>query len=169
MAERKRGQVNTLPDYHEKDRWFTIAKVLLTLSPFVAMGYLQMFIGGGDISTVLQKNPQITLTFLVSMAGPFTAYLMGFAQNHLYEGDVAYMMSHLVLIFVAEAILRNAVFMIIVTFLMYLVYQMTGMSPLASLRIKWKDHFWRDLSGCIVLIVFSVFCLFVSVRLGIVF
>lgn len=166
MAENRRGQAEVLSNYHEKDKWFTIAKVLLTLSPFVALGYLQMFSGGGDISTLLQQNPEITVTFLISMAGPFTAYLMGFAQNHLYEGDVAYMMSHLVLIFVAEALLRNAVFMIIMTFLMYLVYQMTGMSPMASLRLKWKDHFWRDLSGCIVLIVFSAFCLFVSLRLG---
>lgn len=166
MAENQKKQAGVLANYHEKDKWFTIAKVLLTLSPFVALGYLQMFTGGGDISTLLQQNPQITVTFLISMAGPFTAYLMGFAQNHLYEGDVAYMMSHLVLIFVAEALLRNAVYMIIVTFLMYVVYQMTGMSPVASLRLKWKDHFWRDLSGCIVLIVFSLFCLFVSLRLG---
>lgn len=118
------------------------------------------------MATLLQQNPEITVTFLISMAGPFTAYLLGFAQNHLYEGDVAYMMSHLVLIFVAEALLRNVAYMILVTYLMYLVYQMTGMSPMASLRLKWKDHFWRDLSGCIVLIVFSLFCLFVSLRLG---
>ena len=150
MAENRRGQAEVLSNYHEKDKWFTIAKVLLTLSPFVALGYLQMFSGGGDISTLLQQNPEITVTFLISMAGPFTAYLMGFAQNHFYEGDVAYMMSHLVLIFVAEALLRNAVFMLM----------------MASLRLKWKDHFWRDLSGCIVLIVFSGFCLFVSLRLG---
>lgn len=166
MAENRKGQVGVLSNYHQKDKWFTIAKVLLTLSPFVALGYLQMFIEGGDISTLLQQNPEITVTFLISMAGPFTAYLLGFAQNHLYEGDVAYMMSHLVLIFVAEALLRNAAYMILVTYLMYLVYQMTGMSPMASLRLKWKDHFWRDLSGCIVLIVFSLFCLFVSLRLG---
>lgn len=166
MAENKRGQVHTLSDYHKKDKWFTIAKVLLTLSPFIALAYLQMFTGGGDIANLLQQNPEITLTFLVSMAGPFTAYLLGFAQNHLYEGDVAYMMAHLTLILVAEALLRNAVYMIVVMYLMYLVYQMTGMSPLASLRLKWKDHFWRDLSGCFVLIVFSMFCLFVSVRLG---
>ena len=166
MAEKGRGQERTLPDYHEKDRWFTLAKVLLTLSPFVALVYLQMFAGGKDIAALLKQNPEITVTFLVSMAGPFTAYLMGFAQNHLYEGDAAYLMAHLVFIFTAEALLRNVVYMIIVTYLMYLVYQMTGMSPMKSLRVKWRNHFWRDLSGCIVLIVFSLFCLFVSVRLG---
>lgn len=163
---RKREQVKILADYHEKDRWFTIAKTLLTLAPLIAVGYLQMFAGGSDISSLLQKNPQITVTFLTAMTGPFTAYLLGFAQKHLYEGDAAYLMAHLALIFVAESLLRNVVYMIIITFLMYLVYQMTGVSPLASLRSKLRDHFFRDLSGCFVLIFFCSFCLFASLRLG---
>lgn len=166
MAGKNTGRVSTLPDYHKKDKWFTIAKVLLTLAPFVALGYLQMFAGGKDISSLLQQNPEMTVTFLVSMAGPFTAYLLGFAQKHFYEGESEYMMTHLVLIFLAEALLRNAVYMIIVGYLVYLVYQMSGMSPFTAFRQKWRNHFFRDLSGCFVLILFSVFCLFVSLRLG---
>lgn len=100
------------------------------------------------------------------MAGPFTAYLLGFAQKHLYEGDAAYMMAHLTLLLAAELLLRNTVYILLMAYLIFLVYRMTDMSPLASLRLKWKDHFFRDLSGCIVLIVFSAFCLFVSLRLG---
>lgn len=163
---KKRQQVKILADYHEKDRWFTIAKTLLTLAPLVAVGYLQMFAGGGNISSLLQKNPQITVIFLSAMTGPFTAYLLGLAQKHLYEGNAVYLMAHLVLIFVAEALLRNMVYMVIITFLMYLVYQMTGISPLASLRSKLRDHFFRDLSGCFILIFFCSFCLFASLRLG---
>lgn len=166
MAKRKSVQVNALPDYHKKDKWFTIVKVLLTLSPLVALGYLQMFAGGRDISSLLQQNPEITVTFLISMSGPFTAYLLGFAQNHFYEGEAEYMMSHLVLILVAEAMLRNVVYLVLVAYLMFVVFQMTGMNPLTALRLKWKNHFFRDLSGCFVLILFSAFCLFVSVRLG---
>lgn len=164
--EAKSMQVQVLSDYHKRDKWFTIAKVILTLAPLVAVVYLQMFAGGSDISSLLRQNPEITVTFLMAMAGPFTAYLLGFAQNHLYEGDAAYMMSHLVMLFVAELLLRNVVYMIIMVFLMYLVYRMTGVSPLASLRMKWRDHFFRDLSGCFVLILFGCFCLFVSLRLG---
>ena len=100
------------------------------------------------------------------MTGPFTAYLIGLAQKHLYDGDAAYLMTHLALIFVAEALLRNVVYMVIMTFLMYLVYQMTGVSPLASVRSKWRNHFFRDLSGCFVLIFFCSFCLFASMRIG---
>ncbi len=163
MTKKKKIVLN---DYHKHDRWFTIAKVLLVLAPFVALGYLQAFTNGGELSVLLQQNPEITVTFLISMAGPFTAYLLGFAQKHLYEGDAAYMMAHLTLLLAAELLLRNTVYILLMAYLIFLVYRMTDMSPLASLRLKWKDHFFRDLSGCIVLIVFSAFCLFVSLRLG---
>ena len=153
-------------DYHKHDRWFSIAKVLLVLAPFVALAYLQASAGTSDLSLLLQQDPKITVTFLASMAGPFTAYLLGFAQKHLYEGDVAYMMAHLSLLLITELLLRNMVYLIMIMYLMYLIYRMTGMSPLASLRAKWGDHFFRDLSGCFVLIVFGAFCLFVSLRLG---
>lgn len=166
MTKKKGKQKIVFNDYHKHDRWFTIAKVLLVLAPFVALGYLQAFTGGGEMSLLLQQNPEITVTFLISMAGPFTAYLLGFAQKHLYEGDAAYMMAHLTLLFAAELLLRNTIYILLIGYLMFLTYRMTEMSPLASLRLKWKDHFFRDLSGCFVLIVFSAFCLFVSVRLG---
>ena len=153
-------------DYHQRDRWFMIAKVLLVLSPFVALAYLRSAVGGSDLGLLLRQDPEITVTFLSAMAGPFTAYLLGFAQKRLYDGDTAYTMSHLVLLFTAEVLLRNALYVIMFLWLIYLVYQMTGMPPLHSLRVKWKDHFFRDLSGCFVLILFAVFCLFVSIRLG---
>lgn len=166
MAKKKEKHMIAFKDYHKYDRWFTLAKVLLVLAPFIALGYLQAFTGGGEMSNLLQQNPEITVTFLISMAGPFTAYLLGFAQNHLYEGDVEYMMAHLALLFLAEIVLRNTVYILLIGYLMFLVYRMTAMSPLTALRLKWKDHFFRDLSGCIVLIVFSAFCLFASLRLG---
>lgn len=160
------AQISAPADYHKYDKWFTIAKIFLVLAPFVALAYLNLFTPGSDISTMLQQNPQITLTFLVAMAGPFTAYLLSFAQKHYYEGDAVYMMSFLSLLLAAELFLRNGAYIFIIAFLMILVYRQTGMTPFTALGKKWKNHFFRDLSGCIVLIVFSIFCLFVSLRLG---
>ena len=60
------------------------------------------------MSTIQPESyPQITLTFLIAMAGPFTAYLLSFAQKHYYEGDAAYMMSYLSLLLAAELLLRR--------------------------------------------------------------
>ncbi len=166
MTAMKAIKGNIQTNYHKYDKWFTITKILLTLAPFIALIYLQAFIGGSNLSELLQQNPKITLTFLVSMAGPFTAYLLGFAQKHLHDGDAAYMMAHLAMLFVVELLLRNGVYSVLMICLMFFVYRMTGMSPLEALRLKLKNHFFRDLSGCIVLIVFAMFCLFVSLRLG---
>lgn len=160
------AQIYAPTDYHKYDKWFTIAKVLLVLAPFVALAYLNLFTMSSSISLMLRQNPQITLTFLIAMAGPFTAYLLSFAQKHYYEGDAAYMMSYLSLLLAAELLLRNGMYIFIVACLMFLVYRQTGMSPFAALGKKWKEHFFRELSGCIVLIVFGIFCLFVSLRLG---
>lgn len=154
-------------DYHKYDKWFTIAKILLTLAPFIALVYLQAFTGKSNLSQMLQQNPQITLAFLTAMAGPFTAYLLSFAQKHFYEGDTAYMMSCLSLLLAAELLLRNTVYILTIACLMLLIYRQTGMSPLTALGKKRKEHFFRDLSGCMVLILFALFCLFVSFRLGI--
>lgn len=165
MAGGSGKKSNAQAGCHAKDRWFFIAKVILTIAPFIALGYLQLFTGGGDLSKVLQNNPDVTLIFLVSMAGPFTAYLLGFAQNHFYEGETEYLMAHLVLMLIAEIMLRNVVYIVIMVWLLCMVYQMTGMTPFDALRKKWKNHFFRDLSGCFVLLVFSAFCLFVSLRL----
>lgn len=166
MTAMKAIQADARTDYHKYDKWFTIAKVLFTLAPFIALIYLQALIGGSSLQEMLRQNPEITLTFLASMAGPFTAYLLGLAQKHFYEGDAAYMMAHLLLLLAAELLLRNGVYSLLMGGLIFFVYRMTGISPLEALRLKRKGHFFRDLSGCIVLIVFAVFCLFVSLRLG---
>lgn len=167
MTKTVTRQTDTLTiDYHKYDKWFTIAKILLVLAPFVALTYLQASAGGSNLALLLQQDPKITVTFLASMAGPFTAYLLGFAQKHLYEGDAAYIMAHLSLLLVTELLLRNLVYLVMLLYLLFLVYRMTGMSPAASLRAKWNDHFFRDLSGCFLLILFGSFCLFVSLRLG---
>lgn len=167
MTKTATRQTDTRMDCHRYDKWFMTAKIFLALAPFVALTWLQASAGSMSLALLLQQDPKITVTFLASMAGPFTAYLLGFAQKHFYEGDHAYMMAHLTLLFVTELLLRNMVYLIMMLYLMYLVYRMTGMSPAASLRAKWKDHFFRDLSGCFLLILFGSFCLFVSLRLGI--
>ena len=153
-------------DYHQYDRWFAIAKVLLVLPPLLALAYLQLTAGDRELSLLFQQDPTVTLTFLSSMAGPFIAYLLWFAQKRLHDGDAVYLMAHLTLLLLAAALLRNALYLFTLLFLIYLAVKMTGLTPLGSLRAKWRDHFFRDLSGCFALILFAAFCLFVSLRLG---
>lgn len=160
---------HALPNLHAKDRWFTAAKIMLTLSPLLALGYLQVAVTGSgmQINELLAQNPEITVSFLASMTGPFIAYLMKFVQNHLYEGDAAYAMTNLTMMLIAEAMLSNTFYFIMMIVLIYFVFTMTGVHPIAAIRQKLYDHFWRDISGSIALLILSAFCMFVSIRLGI--
>lgn len=163
-----KSTAQTLPNYHARDKWFTAAKIFLTLSPLISLGYLQAAAAGGgmQLAEMLTASPETTVTFLASMTGPFVAYLMKFIQSHLYDGDAAYAMTNLMLLMIGEAMLYNTVYFIMMIILMYFVFDMTGMNPVAAVRQKWKDHFWRDISGSIVLLLICAFCMFVSIRLG---
>lgn len=171
---KKRGRRTAAPakvsyDYHAKDKWFTFAKVLLTVSPLLSLGYFQAtsIRVGADIQTILQDNPALTVSFLASMIGPFIAYLMKFMQEHLYQGDAAYTVINLTVMMIAEAMISNLFYFIMMIVLLYFVFDMTGISPIKAFRQKWGNHFWRDISGSIVVLAVSAFCMFVSMRLGI--
>lgn len=172
MANKKRrsgkATAQTLSNYHVRDKWFTAAKLFLTLSPLISLGYLQTAAAGSNmqLAELLTANPQITVSFLASMTGPFAAYLMGFIQKHLYQGDAPYAMTNLTLLMIGEAMLCQAVYFIMMIVLMYFVFDMTGVNPVKAIRRKWNDHFWRDISGSILLLLICGFCMFVSVRLG---
>lgn len=172
MANKKKrsgkAPVQTLPNYHARDKWFTAAKIFLTLSPLISLGYLQTAAAGSNVqlAEMLTSNPEITVSFLASMTGPFVAYLMKFVQSHLYDGDAAYAMTNLTLMMIGEAMLYNTVYFIMIIILMYFVFDMTRINPITAIRQKWKDHFWRDISGSIALLLICAFCMFVSMRLG---
>ncbi len=170
MAKKNRRSsavpAGALCNYHAKDRWFTIAKVLLTIAPLISLGCLQAAAGAMDLQSVLSQNPELTVSFLASMTGPFVAYLLKFVQQHLYSGDAGYAVCNLTLMMIAEAMLSNTIYFVMMIVLLYFVFDMTGVNPVAAVRNKWRDHFWRDISGSLVLIGFSAFCLFISLRLG---
>lgn len=156
-------------NYHAKDRWFTVAKVLLAVSPLIALAYLQTasVSVGGDLQSVLRQNPEMTVGFLTSMTGPFAAYLLGFIQKHLHAGDGSYAMINLTLIMIAEAMLKNAFYFIVIVVLLFFTIRMTNVNLIQAFRQKLHDHLLRDVSGSLVLIAFSAICLFASVQIGI--
>lgn len=152
--------------YTAKDRWFTIAKIILAISPFVFLAFLGLTAGGQDFQKMLTDNPEVTVAFLAAMTGPFAAYLLGFVQNKLHDGDEGYAVVNLMLMMISEAMLWNTLYFIMMIILMVFVAGMTGVNPLQAIKDKWHDHFWRDISGSLVLMGISAICLFASVRLG---
>ncbi len=168
MLKRKRAASALPQDLHIRDRWFMIAKALLAVSPLLSLGFLRLasMNVGNDLQQTLSGNPALTVSFLASMSGPFIAWLLGFAQKHLYDGDSGYMVLNLSLMMAAEAMLSNAFFCGMMAVLLYLMCDLTGVTPWQALRRKWSGGLLRDISGGLVLLIFSAFCMFVSQRLG---
>jgi hypothetical protein len=148
------------------ERIFTIIKVLLAVSPFMALGYLTAKGGAsGNIQTILSQNPHYTVMFLVAMVNPFIAYLLGFLQEHLNKNDYGYAVVNMALMIVAEAMLQNILYVAVLIFLLYKIIRTYRIPVKDSVESSLKNHFLRDISGSIVVLIFSGICMFAMMQL----
>lgn len=153
-------------DLHARDRWFTVAKVLLVLSPFLSLAMLrQTSLGvGQNMQQILSDHPDFTVSFMASMTGPFIAYLLGFVQKHMLEGDGSYAVLNLTLMAASELLLSNLFYAVMLAVLLYFVCGMTELTPMRALREKKGKHLVSDLSGGWVLLIFCALCCFLAYR-----
>ena len=148
------------------ERIFTIIKVLLAVSPFMALGYLTAKGGAsGNIQTILSQNPHYTVMFLVAMVNPFIAYLLGFLQEHLNKNDYGYAVVNMALMIVVEAMLQNILYVAVLIFLLYKIIRTYRIPVKDSVESSLKNHFLRDISGSIVVLIFSGICMFAMMQL----
>lgn len=148
------------------ERIFTIIKVLLAVSPFMALGYLTAKGGaGGTLQTILSQNPQYTVMFLVAMVNPFIAYLLGFLQEHLNKADYGYAVVNMTLMIIAEAMLQNFLYVAVLAFLLYKIIKTYQISVKEAVKETIQGHLLRDISGSIVVLVFAGICMFAMLQL----
>lgn len=150
------------------DRWFQIGKVILVLSPFVALMYLSMGATkiGGSVQQAISSEPKLTVMFLAAMVHPFIAYLLGFIQKRLEQGEMAYVVSNLCLLLVAELMTQNYVYLFYLGFLLFKIVKIYRLSILNSWIELKKNHFLLSISGSLVVICFSGICAFAMIRIG---
>jgi hypothetical protein len=150
------------------EKIFTIIRVLLAVSPFMALAYLSMNNAkyGGSLQTVLSSNPTFTVMFLVAMINPFIAYLLKYVQEHLEAGDGRYALLNLGLMIAAEIMIGNLLYTLALAFLVYKCMKTYDISLQEEILHRTKGHLLRDISGSIVLIVFAGICMFARMRLG---
>lgn len=150
------------------DRIFTIIRILLALSPFMALTYLSVDTAkyGGSLQSILQSNPKFTVMFLVAMINPFIAYLLGYLKEHLDDGDYGYAMINLGLMIIAELMLQNLIYVLVLAFLIYQCIKTYKISVKDSVQKTFKNHFLRDISGSIVVLIFAAICLFAMIQIG---
>lgn len=162
----KKGSTNT-----EKTikRVFMVTKIILCVMPFATLGYLS--IGqqqyGLNYQQLLAANPVLTVTFLSAMCQPFAAWLLTITERRVESMDYSNALVSLVLIFIAECMLKNWLGIISTAILFWLVNK--DMPYTMGEEFK-KCANWKaillDASGCVVLCLLAAFCLFASFRLG---
>ena len=162
--------VNTRVQSGTIDRIFMIIRVLLTVSPFIALGYLSTDAaregGGGNIQALISSNPNATVMFIVAMLNPFIAYLLGFIKEHLHDGDYDYAIANLFLMIIAEAMIQNFIYVLMLIFLTYKCVKTYQIPVKGFVKRMAGNHLLRDISGSLVVLVFAGICMFAMLRLS---
>lgn len=149
------------------DRYYNIAKVLLCLTPFVCLLYLSMGAAkvGGSVSAAIGEDPKLAVMFLVSMINPFIAYLMTFMQKKL-NMDAAYAVVNLTLLIIAEVMLQNVWYILLLGFILYKTMKEYGLTIWESFKSARRGKFLSIISGSLVVIGLCSVCLFATVRIA---
>lgn len=150
------------------DRYYNIAKVLLALSPFVALAYISMNAAkmGITMAAAVGQDPNMTVMFLVAMINPFIAYLLIFVHRKIDQRDSAYAIVNLVFLIVAEIMLENMIYILLLGFILYQTMNAGNITIKESFQTKIHDCFLSTVSGSLVVIVLAGICLFARIRIG---
>lgn len=150
------------------DKYYNIAKVLLTVTPFLYMIYLSMGAAkiGISIPQAIQENPKNVVMFLISMINPFIAYLLIFMHRKIEDGDIAYSVVNLAVLIIAEMMIENVWYIILLGFLLIKTSKTYNVSFKECFKCKWNKGFFGTISGGIVVLALSGICLFATLRIG---
>jgi uncharacterized membrane protein YecN with MAPEG domain len=149
------------------DRYYNIAKVLLIVTPFLCLMYLSMGAAktGASIPQIIQEDPRNMVMFLISMINPLISYLLTFMHKKVHDGDIAYSVVNLVVLIVAEIMLQNAWYVILLGFLLVKTLKTHNVSFKECLNEKWNKSFFVTISGSILVLVLTSICLFATLRI----
>lgn len=150
-------------------RVFLITKIIFCVLPFMALSYLYLTADsvGLDYQEALNSDPALAVSFLSAMIQPFAAWLLTLVEKRVNNYDYSNALSLLILIFIAECLLRNYLGIAGTAVLFYMINK--GMP--FSFKEEFKKYAnWKkilvDGSGGFVLILFSAICFFASLKIG---
>ena len=150
------------------NKYYNIAKILLTITPFLYMIYLSMDTSkfGESIPQLIQENPKVTVMFLISMINPFIAYLLIFMHKKIEDGDIAYAVVNLAVLIISEIMLQNIFYISLLGFLLIKTLKTYNVSFKECFIEKLDRRFLGTISGGIVVLILSGICLFATIRIS---
>lgn len=150
------------------NKYYTITKILLTITPFVALMYLSMqsIKIGTSFMDLIRLEPRFNILFLVSMINPFIAYLLIFIQRKIEEDDISYAVVNIVIFILSEILLQNILYVALFVFLLYKTLKTYNITIKDSFKDKFKNKFLMTISGSLVVFGLACICLFATIRIN---
>lgn len=149
------------------NRYYTIVKIFLMVTPFIAYLYLQLLASSRSVTlqTVLSEEPSVAVIFLIAMINPYIAYILGLVQKKLEEGNYKYVCLNFVILLIAQALTLNSVYFFLLAYLCYVTLKTYSLKMSKALQgLSLKVAFF-DGGGSFVVMLFSAVCLFATLRL----
>lgn len=165
MSKAKLIQKSTISSLN---KYYTITKILLTITPFVALMYLSMqsIKFGTSFMDLIRLEPRFNILFLVSMINPFIAYLLIFIQRKIEEEDISYAVVNIVIFILSEILLQNILYVALFVFLLYKTLKTYNITIKDSFKDKFKNKFLMTISGSLVVFGLACICLFATIRIN---
>ncbi len=164
MAKKHRKKLSVIK---RLDRQFTIAKVLLAITPVVAYVYVSMraAVLSMPFQEILSAEPTIAILFLIAMINPYIAFLLGLVQKKLKEENYQYALTNMLFLLVGQALTMNIFYFCMLLYLyhrMVTVYKIKAMPTIKSLTLK--KSLYMGGGGLIVICMCAV-CMLATVRI----
>lgn len=150
------------------DKYYNTAILLFVVTPFLYLlySYMGAIKTGVSLQQIIQQNPRNVVILLISMINPFIGYLLLFMNRRVQNGDIPYAVVNLSVLIIAQLILKNQLYLILLGFLLYKTLKTYNISLKECFKDKWNKKFLETISGGIVVLVLAGICLFATMRIN---
>lgn len=149
------------------NRYFTIAKVFLAMTPIIA--YLYVSLRASMLSITFQeivtKEPTVTIIFLMAMLNPYIAYLLDITKRKLDAGDTKFACINMVVLLLSQALLLNSFYFTMLAFVFYKAIKFYNIEVFKTIKKFTIKQYFTLGGGSFIVMVFSTICLFATIRL----
>ncbi|MGL4607005.1 MAG: hypothetical protein ACRCU3_06015 [Eubacteriaceae bacterium] len=145
---------------------FSIAKIVLVISPLLTIVYLNMgfFSVGSSLDVMLKENPVLTIGFLSAMVQPFVAYLLSYLWRKYQEGNVEMVILNLLILFLGEALLGSVLGMVAMLLLIFGIYQVVSFSLKDYFKYSKRSLILKSISGSLMVLPIASLCAFAMMQ-----
>lgn len=149
------------------NRYFTVAKIFLAITPIIAYLYVSLRASMLSITfqEILTKEPSITIIFLIAMLNPYIAYLLDITKRKLDAGDMKFACINMIVLLLSQALLMNSFYFMMLAFVFYKAIKFYNIEVFKTIKKFTLKQYFTLGGGSFIVMAFSTICLFATIRL----